>query len=293
MKTVYGVAGGWMIGVVASIAGCEGRVLELGAPGVGASPSSGASTSSGANTSSGASRSTDSYGGILGAAACKLPPSPAADAGGTPGATLAPLVGTWTGYAETSDNMTLVFTQHADGSVTGSLTFGMGSPPAQPTSGTDVFPPGFEGDVSSVPFPYIGFPYTVTGVSFDGTRLQLGIVTNELWKTWCGLQTSFDWGPLAPGMCGCLPNWSGMGSTIGTGSCSINNPTTGAAEAISCALVGPCFAYPICSCDATGCSVDMTNSATKLDVQLNGNKLDGSIAGLSVSPLNVHLTQSP
>ena len=88
--------------------------------------------------------------------------------------------------------MTLVFTQQADGSVTGSLTFGTGSPPAPPTSGTNVFPPGFDGDVNSVPFPYIGFPYTATGVSFDGPRLQLGIVTNELWKTWCGLQTSFD-----------------------------------------------------------------------------------------------------
>ena len=79
MRTVYGVAGGSVIaGVVASIAGCEGRVLELGGPGVGASTSTGVSTSTGASTS------TDSYGGIVGAAACTLHPSPAADAGGTP-----------------------------------------------------------------------------------------------------------------------------------------------------------------------------------------------------------------
>jgi hypothetical protein len=294
MRTVHGVVGGWTIaGVVLALAGCEGHVLEL------------AGSGADSGSPSVASASTESYGGIAGAAACTLAPKPVPDAGGAAGAALAPLVGTWTGYAETSDNMTLVFTQEADGSVSGSLTFGMGSPPAPPTSGNDAYPPGSGGDANSVPFPYIGFPYTASDVSFDGTRLQLAIVTNELWKAWCGLQKSFDWSPDAPGMCGCLPDWGGMGSggvgsggmgsgvTGPTGSCSINDPTTGAAEAIPCPLVGPCIVYAVCSCDATGCSVDMQNASTKLDVQLAGDKLDGSIAGLPQSPLNVHFTRSP
>jgi hypothetical protein len=276
-----------MIAGVVSLAGCQGHVLELVGSGDDAGSTSGAGASTGASSGS---ASTDSYGGIAGASACTVAPTPVPDAGGVAGATLAPLVGTWTGYAETSDNMTLVFTQQADGSVTGSLTFGTGSPPAPPTSRTDIFPPGFGGDVNSVPLPYIGFLYTATDVSFDGTRLQLGVVNNELWKTWCGLQKSFEWGPNSPWACGCLPNWPGMGAA---GSCSLQNPATGAAEAIPCALVGPCSVYPICSCDATGCSVDMQNASTRLDVQLAGDKLDGSIAGLPTSPLNVHFTRSP
>jgi hypothetical protein len=182
--------------------------------------------------------------------------------------------------------------QQADGSVSGSLTFGTGSPPPPPPSANDTYPPGFSGGVYSVPFRYVGFPYTATDVSFDGMRLQPAVVSKELWKTWCGLQKSFDWGPSAPGLCGCLPNWDFMGSTLDTGSCSINNPTTGAAAAIPCALVGPCHKDLICSCDATGCSVDMQNASTQLDVRLAGDKLDGSIAGLPQSPLNVHLTRS-
>jgi hypothetical protein len=290
MRAVHGVVGGWMIaGGVLSLAGCQGRVLELAGSGADSGSPSGASAST---SESSGSASTESYGGIAGAKACTLAPTPVPDAG-VAGATLAPVVGTWTGYAETSDNMTLVFTQQTDGSMSGSLTFGTGSPPAPPTSANDPYPPGFSGETSSVPFPYVGFPYTATDVSFDGTRLQLAVVTNELWKTWCGLQKSFDWSPGVPGTCGCLPNWGGMGSTNGTGPCSINNPTTGAAEAIPCALVGPCTFDRICSCDATGCSVDMQNASTKLDVQLAGDKLDGSIAGLSQSPLNVHFTRSP
>ena len=94
-------------------------------------------------------------------------------------------------------------------------------------------------------------------------------------------------------MCGCLPDWGGMGLTNGPGSCSLTNPTTGTTEGAPCALVGPCIVYPVCSCDTTGCSVDMHNASTNLDIHLAGNKLDGSISGLPMAPLNVHLTRSP
>lgn len=286
MKRNHSVACGWMIaGVSVALVACEGRVVEL-------ATANGGMGESAVNGVDAGSSTVASYGGIPGALACTKAPIPRADAGSVSGATLASLVGTWKGYAETGDDMTLVFTPQADGSVTGSLTFGTGSPPA-PTTSKTVWPQGYDG-TASAQFPYPGFPYTATDISFDGTRLQLGVVGNELMKTWCGLQTSFDWAPNSPGMCACLPDWAGMGSTTGTGSCSITNPTTGAAEAIPCALFGPCGLYfQVCSCDATGCSVDMQNSSTKLDVQLASNKLDGSISGLQPSALNAHFTRSP
>jgi hypothetical protein len=293
MRTNFGLANGWIIaGTVIAMAACGGREVDLGGSQSGTSASTGGQSRGGA--SSGAASSTESYGGIAGARACTVAPFPDVDAGAAPGAALAPLVGTWTGYAENlmtgPGDMTLVFTQQPDGSVTGSLAFGSGPQPAPPTAKTDVFPPGFEGFSNGVQYPFSGFPYSALQVSFDGTRLQLGIARSEFWKTWCGLQTSYDWAPGVPGTCGCLPDWASMGSP---GQCEITRPDTGAKESVDCALVAPCLASPLCSCTSAGCSFDTRYPTSTLDVQLASNRLDGSMSGFDASPLNVHLTRSP
>jgi hypothetical protein len=271
----------WMFaGSIAALTACEARVIDLGSDGGGGSGSRANDTTSG------------SYGGIAGASPCTLPAPPVVDAGAEAGASLAPLVGTWTGYIETSSNLTLRVTQQADGSVTASLTVGTGSVPPPPTSKSDVYPPGFGGPPGTIPYPYPGFPYTAVDASFNGTRLQLGVVEGEILKPWCELQTSFDWGPAAPGSCGCLPNWPSMGSASNDGPCTITNPSTGAVVSVACALDHACTIYNDCSCTSAGCSIDMGYPTSKLDVQLTSNHLDGSI-NLQGSPTNVHFTKSP
>jgi len=305
MRTNQTRVNAWiMAGLVATAAGCGGREVNLGGTEAAESASGRAARGDDAG-----SASTGSYGGIPGAHACTnetpinvgnyMERSPDASAGADPdaGATLAPIVGTWSGYAENlqtgSGTMSLVFSRQADGSVSGSLTFGSGAQPPPPTQRTDVFPPGSGGVENQVQYPFPGFGYTAVGVSFDGERLQLGIVAHELWKPWCALQTSYDWGPADPGACGCLPDWSGEGSVTAAGSCTMTRPDTLEQVPVPCTLRAPCEAYPVCFCNAAGCSVNMEDPNSTLDVQLAGDRLDGSISGLSSAPLNVHLTRSP
>jgi hypothetical protein len=276
---------------LATVSACQGRTLEVGLSG-----------DSGAGAATDVDGSPAMYGGFVGAMACTLP-SPVADAGAgqDAGAPLTPLVGTWTGFIETLPSstgaMTLVFAQQADGSVTGTLAFGTAAPPTPPTSAGDVFPPGFNGQLADETYPYPGFAYAITNVSFDGTRLQLGIVANELWSTWCQLQTSYDWAPYKPGQCGCLPYWGGTGDNDASpGYCEIMAPGTTNPQQFPCAL-SVCHAYEPsetpCSCTSAGCTFEMQAPASTLDVQLTGSQLAGSISGLGVGALNVQLTLSP
>lgn len=270
---------------VGALAACGARTMNLG------------SNDGGETTAAPVSASSPdaSYGGFAGAAPCTVPPVLDTDGGdrGDAGASLAPLVGTWTGYIETlpasSGNLTLVFTAQADGSVTGSLTFGTASAPPPPVSATVLYPPGFSGDPNSEPFPFPGFPYTAINLSFDGSRLQFGIVKYELWMAWCGLQTSYAWS--FAGQCGCLPNWNyTILTTDDAGISEIALTGTGETEVVSYGLLATCAGpYSPCYCTAAGCSTDMETADSTLDVQLEANELDGQITG----GLNVLLSRSP
>lgn len=230
------------------------------------------------------------YGAFLGAQPCTNPPVPASDAGdgGSAEMMLAPLVGTWTGTIETPnpDDLTLVFTQRSAAVVTGTLTFGTAAPPPPPTSSTESYPPDAGPGFGYAPFPYPGFPYSAVNVSFDGTRLQFGIVRSELWKGWCELQTSYSWAPNAVG-CGCLPDWGGYDTpTV----CELTEPDSGTRELFDCRLAVPCeWPGSSCNCTSAGCSVDMSNPTDTLDLQLAGTTLDGQITG----PQNVVLHRLP
>jgi len=280
--------------LAAAVAGCGGRTMDLGSNNAGAAPGS-------PNASP-----TASYGGFAGAEPCTVSPISGSDAGAAldAGASLVPLVGTWTGYIETlpatSGNLTLVFAQQADGSVTGSLTFGTAPPPPPPTSATELYPPGSGGPAPGtlwspnlVPFPDPGFPYTAVNISFDGTRLQFGIVKDELWKAWCELQTSYAWNSGAQ-MCGCLPNFGGYTvlSTNDAGITTFVVTSTGVTETVNWALLQMCtgaYALDLCYCTAAGCSTNMETADSILDLRLAADELDGQITGA----LNVFLTQSP
>jgi hypothetical protein len=290
MRTLFYLG---IIGVGATAVACEARVVALG----------GRST---AILDAAAPTSTAATVGLKSAALCTLPApadagtGAAASDGGDAGAALGSILGTWTGYVEGysfrsgSDVVAVTFAVLADGTIGGTVTFGSGSPPLPATSAAEAYPPGSD-VLPSVPFPFEGFAYTAIGLSFDGTRLRLGIVQRELWQSWCALQTSYSGAPGAPSDCFCLPNWSSMGSTDPNSSaCWLTDPNTGDEVQVSCAQTGSCLIYPVCDqCVAGGCSVDMSHPDATIDVRLASGQFSGSVTGLPMSPLNVYLMMSP
>ncbi|HLK41358.1 MAG TPA: hypothetical protein VKU41_31625 [Polyangiaceae bacterium] len=231
------------------------------------------------------------------------PPTLPADASAPPpmAQSAAALLGVWTGYLEAytfqtgSDAVVITFTAAPDGTLVATAAFGKGQAPPPPVNGNegypaDVYPPGTD-TPSSLEFPFEGFPYTATELSFDGARLALGVVRNELWRDWCTLQTSYS--SESGAACGCLPNWGGMGSTDLGGMCFLDDPATGEAVPVACFVFDACAFYAVCSCTSAGCSVDMTQPNARLDVRLTSGHLDGSISGFTTSPIAVHLTQGP
>lgn len=276
------------IGVVFVLAACSGPKVDLG--GQLAASRSTPSSDGGIAPSAGGE-------GLSAAKRCALVAP--ADAGGLgsqdAGADWSSIVGTWRGYVEAysfgsgSDALVVVFSVQPDGGIKGTILFGNEPVPRPPTSGDAAYPPGTQG--WGLGLPYEGFPYTAVQVLFDGTRLRFGAVGKELWKTWCALQTSYDWGPRDPGNCGCYPNWPGGGSND---VCQIQNPDTGELVPIACVLIGACGYGNVCDCTAGSCSVEMSMPGTIIDVRLTPGRLDGTITNLPTSPsANVHFTLSP
>jgi hypothetical protein len=251
-------------------------------------------------------------GRISGAKACTIPAT--ADAGnglGPDDGGLVAILGTWKGYIEAysfrqsrSDAVLLAFAAQADGTIQGTITFGVGPTPPPLTS--DVLVRDFS-DAGPIAYlnpgeaPAEGFPYTAAQVSFDGIRLRFSIMPMEPWKVWCPLQTSYDRSASGRGLCGCLP-------AIGEEQC---NPNV-------CLVPGPCSPPVcrqklldtgqwvslsdswlelcrggVCSCTAGSCMFDPTPGGPAFDVRFTVGHVDGTITGLDASLHNVHLTLSP
>jgi hypothetical protein len=229
-----------------------------------------------------------------GTATCSPSGSAAAVADAGPwdsGASLAPLVGTWTGYAEAyqfpsgSDSIVLAFAAGSDGGIHGALTYGQGTPPPPPTDPNADYPPtGW----ANHQFPWLveGFPFTVLRPSFDGTRLRISSQSHEFWKPWCELQT-----PTGDGWpCGtyaCVPNGAGMGTSALT---TIMDPATGMEVAVKTSKRTLCDPGGACQCSATSCSTDMSDADEVFDLRLSSpDHLDGTLAGTG----NVHFARMP
>jgi hypothetical protein len=221
--------------------------------------------------------------GGAGSNACPPDPTPgASEAGAWDSGDLGSVVGTWTGYTEAhafpsgSDAIVMVFASASDGSVTGTVTYGQGTPPPPPTDPNVGYLVGTGNPPERAPRLIEGFAYTAVQPSFDGNRLQVRTVTAEPWNPWCELQTPTNQG-FQCGMYGCVPNWGGMCNET---TCTTTDPVSGATETINvdkyllCALENPC------SCSATSCAVNMNRPDTWLDMQMNGTgRLDGTISG--------------
>ncbi|HLK41359.1 MAG TPA: hypothetical protein VKU41_31630 [Polyangiaceae bacterium] len=261
------------VGLAASA--CRAKVLDLG------------------NTIGDAGSSAQSI--LAGVPRCTTPPLAAAHS--SPPAA-APLLGSWTGYVEAytfgsgSNVVGVTFGAAPDGTLAGTITFDGGEVPPPSTSASDPLPSGPDGGSIVGQFPYGRFAYTAADVTFDGTRLTFHIATNEPWKPWCELQTSYRW-PAAPaqGLCGCLPNWEAMINND-DGKCFLDDPATGEAVPVVCNVYQACNADLVCSCWSTGCTVDTATGESSVDVRLTPGHLDGSITG-TIAPIGLHLTQVP
>jgi hypothetical protein len=226
------------------------------------------------------------------------------DSGGTGSS---PLDGTWTGYIESftlpsgSDVVSMTFANQGSGPITGTVTFGTQPAPAPATNPGVGYPTNINWGMPVDGFLGEGFVYTAQQIAIESPRVQLGVVSKELWKGWCALQPqTYGWSDDGGGpRYGCLPGWGCTVSASGAG-CFLTNPMN-QMVLVDCGLLalclpGGCFwggeEGAVCLCSASSCTVDIAMPDITFDMQLTGDQLNGSMAGsLSSSVLNVHLTR--
>lgn len=265
--------------------------------------SSGTSTSgSGSGVTSGATASTS--GGSSESISGMGLPSFGPEAGPVGGidSGSSPLDGTWTGYVENyvfaSGSGTIVMTLKLTGSVvTGTIVFGMGTPPPPAADPNVGYPTGIGDQIDSgcgqiypmlAPFLDEGFVYTIQMGSFDGSqaRLQVGVAMTQLWAGWCLLQTPYQ---VAPGSYQCLPYTSSGGSEQGDLCTCYGTDPANTMVAVDCGKLALCM-DGVCQCGASGCTANPPPfSSITFDMSVSGSRADGSVAGLGNLPTtNVH-----
>ena len=250
------------------LAACGGEKVDLGG------------TDGGGTAESGSDGSGSSSGGGSG------------DAGGSP------LDGTWTGYIESyalpsgSDVLSMTFADQGSGPTTGTVTFGTQPAPPPPTNAAVGYPPSVTDWQTAKGFLGEGFVYTALDLQLASPRVQLGVVSKELWKTWCGLQQPYSG---TSNVYGCLPPDWGCG---GPGPGCMETNLAGQMVSVDCGQLALCRGAPcegnigpVCQCSATSCTVDVTVPDITFDLQLSTGHLDGSMTGLASSVLNIHLTK--
>ncbi|MGH7440331.1 MAG: hypothetical protein ACRENE_31950 [Polyangiaceae bacterium] len=216
------------------------------------------------------------------------------------------LSGTYKGYIESfqfpdgSDVIDMNLTFPGNGTVTGSVYFGSGTPLSPPTDPNVGYPPGI---TTAAPVSlFEGFAFTVVGGTYSPPRVQLSIYSKELWKQWCELQTTTYpvYSTESDGGCGaligyaCVPNGGFSGSAAG---CIVGGPQCVDASPISvdCGKYGLCFRLDaVCTCTSASCTVSPMNPGdVAFDMQLTPGSLNGSVTGLDTQLHNVHLTLGP
>ena len=202
------------------------------------------------------------------------------------------LAGTWVGYIESfkfgdgSDAVTLTLTD------TGSGTTFFGPGPALPTpTNPDLgWPPGGAD-------PHENFAFTNLGPTFAAPRLTFSTASGEIYTQWCNIVPSYPfYNGASDGGCGalmgyaCLPN---SATQSGNSGCSYMPCDQSTWTPVDCTKLGLCsMGGGVCQCTQTGCTKTLPPAGNvAFDVQLSGNKLDGSVTGLDSQVHNVHLTR--
>src|SRR6185295_13585444 len=184
------------------------------------------------------------------------------------GELLSDYAATWDGYVEAfkfksgSDRLRIELDEEGHGVV----ALGGAEPLAPASDPESLYAPiplvSFSGDPDG-PFQLVpdvlaeGFAYTVQHAEVQEKRIQFGIDSRELYKSWCELQTPVhNTAPVAPEY-GCLPYYdTSTGLGIGADAqCYINDYVTGELVEVNCAKMPYCGPTPVCSCTASGCTV--------------------------------------
>jgi len=187
-------------------------------------------------------------------------------------------VGDWVGYIENftsapfesgSDRMKLTLAAQPDGSLTGTVTLGTGSPPAAPTE-RDV---GWPAAGSSIFIE--GFGYSVNAPSWEALRLRGAFSTVEPWGQWCDLQTPiFSELTSELSYYACSPSYQKLSNGICVTTASPTTPDT----IYDCGRLSLCDDGQ-CACDASHCfSAPTTIDDNTFDISLDGDRGDGSIS---------------
>lgn len=205
----------------------------------------------------------------------------------------AQFAGTWTGYTEnysfTDGSDSVVLRLNSDG--TGQITFGDAPPPPPPTDPNEAYlldTNGQGGGSSLSPIqlsPIPGFQFSIEKVSAQNVRLKFEVPLGQPWAAWCQLQTSVESDQL-PGHFSCNPDHPTTEPT-----CGYEDPVTMMWTPMSCNKQRLCMVpVSVCACTADGCSLapDAVNIAA-FDLNLDGDKANGSVLGFGLDPHNVHL----
>jgi hypothetical protein len=220
------------------------------------------------------------------------------------------VAGRWTGYIENlmggDDAVDLTIAVASDGSLSGKVTIGTGTPPLPATDGTVGWPASIDQGLATVPPTHLsGFAYTAQDMSWLARRLKIRVPTYEPWEPWCALQQSHA----TPDGYRCYPAGALVFVDMLTqttpaldaaGNCQIDTDpslTTDPLVPIGCAQYAMCDTVRACSCpnppscncggngvcecDATGCHAGRTWMSVPIgswfDLAFDGNKADGSI----------------
>lgn len=187
------------------------------------------------------------------------------------------LVGEWEGYIEHrtwpsgSDSVRLSITAATETSVTGAITFGTPASFPPPTTPTEAYPDDARCNNWDTPGPHLleGYAFTILEPKVTDLRIRFGIQQLEPWKPYCELQTPVATGD---GWYDCLPSGS---SKYGEGDCAIAEDSENWVD-VPCCQMKFCFQGGGCTCDASGCTIDMSPGGVSFDLEVEGNDADGS-----------------
>lgn len=222
------------------------------------------------------------------------------------GEKLSDYAASWDGYAEAynlpsgSDRVRMTLDEHGNGTVKLGEDVDYGAPQADVGYAA---PAGFN-ELNPVPVLTQalaeGFAYSAIAATVQDERLQFGADGNELYQSWCELQTDYPPNPATPGEDTCEPSsgfgWDGSECLVSPNGDSILSAPIDCYKAALCEQPG----QP-CTCTSAGCTVLLETTLAQAPNRVDGALSDGgdSFTGTLVlkideyneSRITIHLTR--
>ena len=169
------------------------------------------------------------------------------------------------------------------GVISGTVVFGPGSmPPFNPNVG---FPStGNEPNRKKIFDQHLqqGFPFSIRGGTFQGSKVTINLSRVEQWKKWCEAQKVLSWN----GKFSCFPLGAGGGEN--SGGCHYHEkgqPNT----YIDCSWQFLCL--NLCECDSQKCSVPPLQVDAPFDLTHAGDTMKGQVLLFHAVTTDVELTR--